>query len=77
MKAFVWILVVVLLIIHQDNWFWDDGTLVFGFMPMGMFYQVCISLAAAGVWFLATRFAWPTDLEVNEAPAAERKGGGG
>ena len=57
-------LVVALLILHQDNWFWTDDTLVFGFMPIGLFYHACISIAASATWLLATKLAWPFD----EAP---------
>lgn len=59
----VWGLVLLLLIIHQDNWFWDDNTLVFGFMPIGLLYHACISIGAATTWYLATLFAWPEELE--------------
>jgi hypothetical protein len=52
-------LVLLLLILHQDNWFWTDGTLVFGFMPIGLVWQAGISIAAATTWFLATKIAWP------------------
>ena len=57
----VWGLVVLLLILHQDNWNWENGTLVFGFIPMGLFYHAGISIAASVTWFLATIFAWPLD----------------
>ncbi len=66
MKYVVWGLVVLLLTIHQDIWFWEDNTLVFGFMPIGLLYHACISLAAGFTWYLATKFAWPLD----EEPAA-------
>ena len=62
MKKFVWFLVVVLMVIHQDNWYWDDPTLVFGFMPITLLYHACISLAAGFTWFLATKFAWPEQV---------------
>lgn len=67
------ILVVLLLIAHQDNWFWTDDTLVFGFMPIGLFWHVCISLAAAGVWWLATQIAWPFD-EQETSSTSNREG---
>lgn len=54
-------LVVILLIAHQDNWFWNDGRLVFGFIPIGLFYHACISVAASATWYLATRIAWPVE----------------
>lgn len=53
--------VVVLLILHQDNWNWDDGSLVFGFIPKGLAYHACISIAATIMWFVATIIAWPLD----------------
>jgi hypothetical protein len=69
------ILVLALLVLHQDNWFWTDGTLVFGFMPVGLFWHACISIGAALTWFLATKIAWPFDsvarVDVNLQADAE------
>ncbi|MEM9187438.1 MAG: DUF3311 domain-containing protein [Planctomycetota bacterium] len=73
MQKIVWALVVLLLILHQDLWFWEDDTLVFGFMPIGLFYHACISVAASVTWFLATRHCWPAGLEAN-AEAASGEG---
>lgn len=56
-------LVILLMILHQDNWNWDNSNLVFGFIPVTLFYQMCISTGASAVWFLATKIAWPEDLE--------------
>ena len=63
MSRFIWALVLLLLILHQDNWFWTDPRLVFGFMPVGLFYHASLSVAAALVWWLAVRHAWPADLD--------------
>ena len=63
MKIVVWGLVVLLLVLHQDNWLWDNDTLVFGFVPMTLLFHAGISVAAGMTWFLATKFAWPTYLE--------------
>lgn len=62
MRYVVWLLVVALIILHQDLWYWDDRTLVWGFMPITLLWQGGISVGAALVWFLATVFAWPSDL---------------
>ncbi len=62
MRYLVGILLLLLLVLHQDNWFWEDDTLVFGFIPIGLFYHACISVAASVTWFLATKFAWPRGL---------------
>ena len=64
MQKIVWGLVLLLLILHQDVWFWESDTLVFGFLPIGLFFHACISSVAASVtWFLATKHCWPTDLD--------------
>lgn len=59
-------LVLLLLILHQDNWFWTDDRLLFGFLPIGLFWHACISVGATATWFLATRIAWPFDEHVQE-----------
>ncbi|TWT39565.1 DUF3311 domain-containing protein [Blastopirellula retiformator] len=66
MKYVVWSLVVILIILHQDFWNWDNANLVFGFIPVTLFYQVCISLGAGFTWFLAVQFIWPEKLEYIE-----------
>lgn len=63
MKYLVWTLVVLLIIAHQDFWFWDAHELVLGFLPLGMAYHIGISIAAALTWLLAVRFAWPEDID--------------
>lgn len=60
----VWGAVLLLVILHQDVWFWDTfEPLVFGFIPVGLAYHALISLLAGLVWFLATKFCWPEGLE--------------
>ena len=63
MRRLVWILAILLAILHQDLWWWDSTTMVFGFMPIGLFYHALFSVAAGGLWALAVKFAWPTHLE--------------
>ena len=67
------ILVILLLVLHQDNWFWTDDTLVLGFLPIGLFWHACISVGAALTWLLATRIAWPFDDQPSNGrqPASE------
>lgn len=56
--------VVVLYILHQDFWFWRTAyPLVLGFVPIGLFYQACFSVAASLVMWLLVKFAWPSHLE--------------
>lgn len=63
MQKVVWGLVLLLLIVHQDFWFWESETLVFGFMPIGLLFHALISLAAGVTWFLATKHCWPAELD--------------
>mgnify|MGYP000097035588 FL=1 len=64
-------LVLLLLILHQDNWFWTDATLVFGFIPIALFWHACISLAAVATWFLATLIAWPLTDDIEDQEGRE------
>lgn len=66
MKRFIWFLVVLLVVLHQDCWNWENDRLAFGFLPVTLFYHVCISLGAAVTWFLAVHYAWPSELEVQD-----------
>jgi hypothetical protein len=59
----IWVGAAILALLHQDVWFWDDRRLVFGTIPVGLFYHALYSLAAAGLWALALRWAWPSHLE--------------
>jgi hypothetical protein len=74
MKKSIWLLVALLIIVHQDFWNWDRQQIIFGFMPIGMFYHVCLSLVAAFVWLLACTLAWPEGIDDFEKPAAGKGG---
>jgi hypothetical protein len=74
MHKLIWGLVLLLVVLHQDFWNWDSTTLVGGVVPLALFYHACLSVAATVVWFLATRYAWPAELEeasVYSAPHSE------
>ncbi len=74
MRWIVWGLVLLLLVIHQDYWNWNDDHLVLGFLPITLFYHACISVAASVVWFLAVKFAWPSGLEEETLAATHQTG---
>ena len=73
MKYYVWLLVVILLVAHQDNWLWDNDYLVFGFLPAGLAFHMLISLVAGFTWFLATQFAWPDELVEDATQVGDRR----
>ena len=62
-KEGVYIFLVLLFFIHQDFWFWDNGSLIMGFIPIGLIYHIGYSIVAALAWFLAIKYAWPSHLE--------------
>jgi len=62
-RTLMWILFAVLVVLHHDFWFWSDATLLFGFLPVGLGYQMLISLAASALWGWAAFNAWPAELE--------------
>ena len=56
--------VVLLYVLHQDFWFWREARpLVFGFLPIGLFYHTAFTVASAGALWLLVKFAWPSHLE--------------
>ena len=62
-----WILifaVVGLYVLHQDTWFWNTAKpLVFGFLPVGLFYHATYSVAIVVLMMLLVRYAWPSHIE--------------
>lgn len=56
--------VVGLYLLHQDVWFRDVALpLVFGFLPIGLFYHAVYVVAVAGLMIVLVRHAWPAELE--------------
>ena len=50
-------------------WFWNVvRPLVFGFLPIGLFYHAVYAVAVAVLMAVLVRWAWPEELE----RAAER-----
>lgn len=63
-RSLLILMVVTLYVLHQDFWFWHTANpLIFGFLPIGLFYHVCFSLAASLVMCLLVKHAWPGKLE--------------
>ena len=64
---------VTVLILRHDYWFWDTPyPLLFGFLPVGLWWQGLVSILASVLMALTVRFAWPQELE-DDALAAEQK----
>jgi hypothetical protein len=69
-----WIAFVLLCVLHHDWWYWDDGTLLLGFLPVGLAYHAGVSLAAAALWAWAVSdvyaFIFQAEPEELTGPAA-------
>jgi hypothetical protein len=75
-RALLLIIVGALYVLHQDFWFWRAARpLVFGFLPIGLFYHACYTIATAFVIWMLVKHAWPSELEDRVADAeAESEG---
>lgn len=58
-RRLIFIALILLGLLHQDFWLWNNATLVFGFLPIGLAYHTAYCIVAAGLWYLATKYAWP------------------
>ena len=74
-QAVLTLAVVALYVLHQDIWFWGTPhPLVFGFLPIGLFYHAGFTVGAAGLMWALVKYAWPSHLERTAEPSASRLG---
>lgn len=73
MRNLIWVGFWVLFVLHQDFWYWNDATLCFGFLPIGLAWHVGFSLACSLFWIAAMKYAWPEEIEAWAAESTERE----
>jgi len=65
-----WLLVILVLVfylLHQDIWFWRTARpLVFGTLPIGLFYHALYTLAVSAIVGVLIRYVWPAHLDEDE-----------
>jgi hypothetical protein len=62
--ALLLLAVLAVYLIHQDFWNWVQvEPLLFGFLPIGLWYHAAYSLLASALMWLLVKFAWPKSLE--------------
>lgn len=67
-----------LYVLHQDFWFWDRARpLVFGFLPVGLFYHAVYSAVVVLLMIILVRYAWPSSLEQQVEDDGSDPGGSG
>lgn len=57
------LLIAVMYALHQDIWFWRTPSVVFGILPIGLFYHAVYTLATSLLLWLLIRLIWPSHLE--------------
>jgi hypothetical protein len=61
------LLVLVFYALHQDIWFWRTAhPLLFGVLPVGLFYHAAYTLAISWLVWLLVRGTWPRHLDDDE-----------
>ena len=69
-KGLIIVVGILLAILHQDFWLWGDGSLLFGFLPVGLGYHAAYSIVVALFWWWVVRAVWPADLDGPDDEAA-------
>ena len=66
------LLTLVVYLLHQDFWFWRSARpLVFGFLPIGLFYHAAYTLAVSLLLWMIVRRHWPSHLEDSRSGRSE------
>jgi hypothetical protein len=72
-KAALATAVVTLIVLHQDFWFWREARpLLFGFLPVGLWYHMLYCGAASAMMAALVKWAWPEGDE--EESGADGRG---
>ncbi len=62
-RTFLYLALVLLFLLHQDFWFWDDSSLIFGFVPVGLAYHALYCIVTSVLWYLMVTYNWPDEAE--------------
>ncbi len=72
MRKLIYLFFFLLVLAHQDFWWWrTHEPLVFGFIPIGLAWHVCISIGAGMLGLLAVKYAWPANVDEIEEQSAD------
>ena len=57
-------IVITTYLLHQDYWFWRTARpLIFGFLPIGLFYHAVFCLLCSVVMMILAKLAWPAHFD--------------
>jgi|SRR5262245_38512518 len=72
------LLVIGFYALHQDIWFWRTAQpVVFGVLPVGLFYHAAYTAAISLLMWLLVRVAWPGHLDDDDTEAVGVRSGPG
>ena len=57
LRWFLYLLVLLLFILHNDFWFWGTSKIVLG-IPIGLLYHILFCFAASVLMFSIVKFVW-------------------
>jgi hypothetical protein len=79
MKKFAIVLLIVCVYaLHQDFFNWKEyKPLLFGFLPIGLWYHGAYALLCSAMFFILGRTVWPKHLEEVETHAGAHDNRGG
>ena len=66
----LYIALVVLFLLHNDFWLWDNPKRVMG-LPIGLLYHIGFCAAAAILMALVINYAWPQHLRDEDTDELE------
>jgi len=62
--AILTLIFLLVLFLRHDYWNWDTpGYLLFGFLPVGLWWQALVTILASIMMWLMVNLAWPSHLE--------------
>ena len=62
--AVLTLIFLLVLFLRHDYWNWDTpGYLLFGFLPVGLWWQALVTILASIMMWLMVTLAWPTHLK--------------
>lgn len=73
-RASVLIILILLIVLHQDVWFWDDDTtLIFGFLPIGLAFHIAYTIVVSMFWWAVVSFVSDRDGGIPETEKVNQK----
>ncbi len=71
-RGLLYLALVVLYLLHNDLWLWNDPSLVLG-LPAGLAYHIGFAIAASIVLTLLVIHAWPEHLDLEPGDREGRR----